>query len=126
MASYTAGAGRTYFPCGTPEPADIGAGGRFDLSGNLCRELLEETGIAIEELDAEPGWTVVHDRCFLGFMKPLVARQSAEELRERIRRHLAADKHPELADMRIVRGPDDIDARMPPSVVAFLERQWRR
>jgi len=126
MASYTAGAGRTYFPCGTPEPADIGAGGRFDLSGNLCRELLEETGIAIEELDAEPGWTVVHDRCFLGFMKPLVARQNAEDLRERIRRHLAADKHPELADMRIVRGPDDIDARMPPSVVAFLERQWRR
>jgi 8-oxo-dGTP pyrophosphatase MutT (NUDIX family) len=125
MASYTAGAGRTYFPCGTPEPADIGADGRLDLSGNLCRELLEETGIAIEELDAEPGWTVVHDRCFLGFMKPLVARQSAEELRERIRRHIAADKHPELADMRIVRGPDDIDARMPPSVVAFLERQWR-
>ena len=125
MASYTAGAGRTYFPCGTPEPADIGADGRLDLSGNLCRELLEETGIAIEELDAEPGWTMVHDRCFLGFMKPLVAQQSAEELRERIRRHIAADKHPELADMRIVRGPDDIDARMPPSVVAFLERQWQ-
>jgi 8-oxo-dGTP pyrophosphatase MutT (NUDIX family) len=126
MASYTAGAGRSYFPCGTPEPADVGADGMLDLGDNLRRELLEETGIAIDELDAEPGWTVVHDRCFLGFMKPLVARQSAEELRERIRRHIAADKHPELADMCIVRGPDDIDARMPPSVVAFLERQWRR
>src|SRR5580658_4422432 len=36
MASYTAGAGRSYFPCGTPEPADVGADGLFDLHGNLC------------------------------------------------------------------------------------------
>jgi hypothetical protein len=125
MASYTAGAGRSYFCCGTPEPADIGGCGAIDLHDNLSRELLEETGIAIGELDAEPGWSMVRDRCFLGFMKRLTARQSAEELRERIRRHIAADKHPELADMRIVRGPADIDAGMPPSVVAFLEREWR-
>ena len=124
MASYTAGAGRTYFCCGTPEPADIGAGGTVDLDDNLSRELLEETGIAIGELDAEPGWSVVRDRCFLGFMKRLQARQSAEELRERIRRHIATDKHPELADMRIVRSPADIDARMPSSVAAFLQREW--
>ena len=31
MASYTAGAGRSYFPCGTPEPDDVSAGGTFDL-----------------------------------------------------------------------------------------------
>lgn len=126
MASYTAGAGRTYFCCGTPEPADIGTGGMIDLDDNVSRELLEETGIAIGELDAEPGWTLVRDRCFLGFMKRLTARDDAETLRERIRRHIASEKHPELADMRIVRGPADIDSRMPPSVVAFLERQWRR
>jgi hypothetical protein len=40
MASYTAGAGRTYFCCGTPEPADIGSGGTIDLDDNLSRELL--------------------------------------------------------------------------------------
>jgi 8-oxo-dGTP pyrophosphatase MutT (NUDIX family) len=83
MASYTAGAGRTYFPCGTPEPNDIGPDGVFDLHGNLSRELLEETGIAVEELDAEPGWTVVRDRCFLGLMKRLTARHGADELRTR-------------------------------------------
>jgi 8-oxo-dGTP pyrophosphatase MutT (NUDIX family) len=126
MASYTAGAGRTYFPCGTPEPDDIGPDGVFDLHGNLSRELLEETGIAIEELDAEPGWTVVRDRCFLGLMKRLTARHGADELRRRIMGHIAGDRHPELADIRIVRGPADIDSRMPPSVTAFLERQWRR
>jgi hypothetical protein len=126
MASYTAGAGRTYFCCGTPEPADIGADGTIDLHDNLSRELLEETGIAVAELDAEPGWTMVRDRCFLGFMKRLTARDDADTLRERIRRHIASEQHPELADIRIVRGPADIDARMPPSVAAFLEQQWRR
>ena len=126
MASYTAGAGRTYFCCGTPEPADIAAGGRIDLDANLGRELLEETGIAIMELDAEPGWTIVRDRCFLGFMKLLTAREDADALRARIGRHLAADPQPELAGMRIVRGPADFDARMPPSVVAYLQRQWRQ
>ena len=59
-------------------------------------------------------------------MKLVISRQSAVELRDRIRRHIAADKHPELADMRIVRSRADIDTRMPPSVVAYLERQWRR
>jgi 8-oxo-dGTP pyrophosphatase MutT (NUDIX family) len=126
MAPYTAGAGSTYFPCGTPEPADVGADGRLDLHGNLSRELLEETGIAIAELDAEPGWTVVRDRCFLGLMKRLTARQGADELRARIMRHIANDKHPELADIRIVRSPADIDSSMPPSVVAYLQREWRR
>jgi len=126
MAPYTAGAGRTYFCCGTPEPADIGADGRIDLDANLGRELFEETGIAAAELEVAPEWTVVRDRCFLGFMKLVTSRQSAEELRDRIRRHIAADKHPELADMRIARSPADIDTRMPPSVVAYLERQWRQ
>jgi len=126
MAAYTAGAGRSYFPCGTPEPDDIGADGMFDLGDNLRRELLEETGIAIAELDAEPGWTVVRDRCFLGLMKRLSARQGADELRARIMRHIAGDKHPELADIRIVRGPADIDSTMPPSVVAYLQREWTR
>lgn len=125
MGSHTAGAGRTYFPCGTPEPADLGPGGTIDLDDNLARELLEETGIAISELDAEPGWILVHDRCFLGFMKRLTARDDADALRARIRRHIAADAQAELADMRIVWEPADMDARMPPSVVAFLEREWR-
>jgi hypothetical protein len=59
-------------------------------------------------------------------MKRLTARQNADELRARIIRHIAADKHPELADIRIVRGPDDIDSSMPPSVVAYLQREWTR
>ena len=114
MASYTANAGALYFPCGTPEPADVGPDGTLDLADNLSRELLEETGIASAELAAAPGWTMVRDGCYLGLLKDLTASQSAAELRDRMLRHNASEPQPEFADVRIVRGPDDFHPRMPP------------
>jgi 8-oxo-dGTP pyrophosphatase MutT (NUDIX family) len=126
MAPHTAAAGLRYFPCGTPEPDDMDASGRFDLPGNLRRELLEETGIAIEELDCEPGWSFVRDRCFVGLLKRVTARESADVLRSRIMGYLARETRPEFCDIRIIRGPGDLDARMPAFVVAFLQAMWRQ
>jgi hypothetical protein len=125
MSPSTAGAGQLYFPCGTPAPEDIGADGVLDLAGSLGRELLEETGIDIATLDAEPRWCLVRDRGFLALMKVLVASEHAEELRSRVMRHIASEPQPELSDIRIVRGRADLDPRMPPFIVAFLEQAWR-
>jgi 8-oxo-dGTP pyrophosphatase MutT (NUDIX family) len=126
MAPYTASGGQLYFPCGTPEPADVDAGGALDLAGNLCRELREETGIDIGTLTVEPGWTLVRDRGFMGLMRRVTAAENADDLRARIMRYLASERQPELSDIRIVRGPDDLDPRMPRFVVAFLEEVWRQ
>jgi 8-oxo-dGTP pyrophosphatase MutT (NUDIX family) len=126
MASDTAAAGRIYFPCGTPEPDDIGAGGAFDLTGNLRRELLEETGIEVGELTAAQGWNLVQDRGFIGLLKRVTAQQTADELRRRILSNLAQQTRPEFTDIHIVRGPADLDPRMPLFVVAFLEHAWRQ
>jgi 8-oxo-dGTP pyrophosphatase MutT (NUDIX family) len=126
MAPSTAPAGLLYFPCGTPDPADIGAGGALDLAGSVRRELREETGLDIGELTAEPGWTLVHDRGFLALMKRLSARQNADELRDRIVRYLLNDPHPEFSDIRIVRERGDLDANMPAYVAAYLEMAWRQ
>jgi 8-oxo-dGTP pyrophosphatase MutT (NUDIX family) len=126
MAPDTSAAGLLYFPCGTPEPDDIGADGFFDLAGNLRRELLEETGLDVGELESEDGWTLVRDRCYAALLKRLTARQNAEELRARIMRHIAGEKRPELVDIHILRGPADFNARMPPFVTLFLQAMWRR
>jgi 8-oxo-dGTP pyrophosphatase MutT (NUDIX family) len=126
MAPDTAGAGLLYFPCGTPEPDDVDENGAFDLAGNLRRELLEETGIDPAELAAAPGWSFLRDRGYIAFMKRLTARQGAEELRARIMRHIASQTRPELVDIRILRGPADLDPRLPPFMVAFLEHAWRQ
>jgi hypothetical protein len=38
--------------------------------------------------------------------------------------HLATEAQPELADIRIVRGPADYDPAMPAFVTAFLEAHF--
>jgi 8-oxo-dGTP pyrophosphatase MutT (NUDIX family) len=123
MASSTANAGLVTFPCGTPEPADLDAG-RLDLAANLGRELLEETGIGIGELRAEPGWTMVRDRCYLAFLKVLAAAENADALRARIMRHLDREQRPEFVDIRIVRSPADLEPAMPRFVSGFLTDLW--
>ena len=91
MAPHTSSAGLCYFPCGTPEVADLTIDGALDLVVNLRRELKEETGIELNELQAEPGWTLVHDRRIFALVKRLGALESADQLRSRILRHLASE-----------------------------------
>ena len=123
MGPHTANAGRIYFPCGTPDPKDI-AGGQVDLDFSVGRELKEETGFDIAEFTAEPGWTTVFDLPLIAHMKVLRHRERAAVLRARMLGHLARERQPELADIRIVRGPADFDPAMPRFVTAFLARQF--
>jgi 8-oxo-dGTP pyrophosphatase MutT (NUDIX family) len=124
MAAHTANAGQVYFPCGTPDPDDI-VDGRVDLEHSARRELTEETGLNFEDLQAEPGWLCVLTGPCAMHAKLVRARQPAEELRRRILGHLASERQPELADIRIVRGPADLDPMMPPFIVAFLRHMWK-
>jgi len=126
MAPHTASAHQLYFPCGTPEPSDTNDRQQLGLQENLRRELREETGLNIEELIAGPRWTLIHDRGLMAFMKQLTSRQSADELRGRILRHLATERQPELSDIYVVRGRSQLDSRMPPFVTKFLEAAWAR
>jgi hypothetical protein len=126
MAPYTARAGRLYFPCGSPDPSDINDRGQFDPIGHLDRELQEETGIGIDEFDAGPGWMLARDRCSVALIRQLKSRQNANDLRRRVISHIRAEQQPELSDVHIVRGPAQLDERMPTFVKAFLQEQWRQ
>jgi hypothetical protein len=124
MGPHTAGAGFKYFPCGTPEPDDL-VDGKADLAGNIAREIREETGLKVGDLDIAPGWILVVDRCFRAFIQRLDASEPADRLRARILRHLAGERRPELSAIHIVRAPADFDSRMAPFVTAFLTEAWR-
>jgi 8-oxo-dGTP pyrophosphatase MutT (NUDIX family) len=123
MGPHTANAGHIYFPCGTPDPDDI-VGGSVDLDLSVQRELKEETGLDIAAFTAEPGWTTVFDQPLIAHIKVLHSEEGAEALRARILSHLAKEKQPELADILIVRGPDDFKPAMRRFVTAFLAQRF--
>jgi 8-oxo-dGTP pyrophosphatase MutT (NUDIX family) len=123
MGAHTANAGRIYFPVGTPDPGDI-VDGKVDLDLNVRRELKEETGFDVAEFSAEPGWTTVFDLPLIAHIKVLRSRDSAEALRARVLDHLARERQPELADVRVVRGPADFDPMMPRFITAFLASRF--
>jgi len=123
MGTQTFNAGQIYFPCGTPDPDDI-VNGKVDLDFSIRRELKEETGFDAAEFNAEPGWATVVDGALIAQIKVLRARQDADTLRARMLDYLAGETQPELADIRIVRGPADLDPMMPRFVRAFLAQRF--
>jgi 8-oxo-dGTP pyrophosphatase MutT (NUDIX family) len=123
MNSHTLNAGKIYFPAGTPEPNDIN-GEMVDLASSIHREVAEETGIAPADYAEEAGWTCVFSDAHIAQIKQLHARETAAALRARIMANLAREPEPELAGIRIARGPADLDPMMPPFVSAFLTHVW--
>ena len=123
MGAHTANAGWIYFPAGTPDPNDV-IDGKVDLDFSVARELKEETGIDIADVAPVPGWTMVQDGQLIVQIKTLRSALTADELRVRMLAHLASEAEPELADIRIVRGPADVDSAMPCFVTAYLRTLW--
>jgi len=120
MAPHTMNAGKTYFPAGTPDPADI-FDGKVDLDASARRELLEETGIAADEAAIRPDWTVVFAPGRIACMKLMTLAVPADQAKARVEAFLASDPSPEFTRMHVVRSAEDIDeARTPTFVAAYL------
>lgn len=119
MGSHTASAGRLYFPCGTPDRDDVRGDG-VDLAGSAEREFLEETGLALPA-GADEEWLLLEGEGKLAFLRPVRFPETAGILLARAEAHRQAEADPELAGLRALRGPADIDPdRMPGFVRAYL------
>jgi 8-oxo-dGTP pyrophosphatase MutT (NUDIX family) len=123
MAPSTSIAGTWLFPCGTPDPDDVN-GGMLDLAGSARRELFEETGLDLGAMQAEEGWTLVHDGSFVALIKRVTASENAEDLRAQISAYLAREAQPEFSEIRILRDMADADIDMPPFLHAYLAAAW--
>lgn len=108
MADHTANAGAVYFAAGTPDLSDV-FDGRVDLAASVRRELLEETGIAPDEVAIAPDWTVVVAPARVGCMKIMRMAETAERIKARVEAFLAQDAHAELTRMHIVRDAREIE-----------------
>jgi 8-oxo-dGTP pyrophosphatase MutT (NUDIX family) len=124
MGAHTANAGRIYFPAGTPDPDDV-IDGRVDLAGSVIRELMEETGLGVQDVTITDGFTAIHRGQRLAVMRDLRVSGSAEDVRARVQKNLHAQHDRELDDLFIVRHARDIDpARMPDFIVDFLRARF--
>jgi 8-oxo-dGTP pyrophosphatase MutT (NUDIX family) len=119
MGAHTATAGQIYFAAGTPDPNDI-TGETVDLESGVMRELTEETGLGLTDVEPAPGWHATPLGQRLALMKIVQARADAATLQARIGAFLAREPQPELAGIYIVRSIADLSPKMPPYVAAFL------
>ncbi|QFU16038.1 NUDIX hydrolase [Microvirga thermotolerans] len=122
MSHDTANGGRVYFPAGTPDRSDLRDGGRVDLATSLTRELREETGLTEADYTLSDEWIVVERWPAVALMRHATLHIPAAEGAERIRAAIAAQEHPELSDVRIVRRAEDID---PKTMPLFLQSFFR-
>jgi len=121
MGRHTANDGRIYFPSGTPDLSDLQPDGSVDLATSVTRELAEETALPEEVYDIADEWILVRTGLAAAFMRPILCREPAEAVADRIRAAIAAQEEPELSDAAVIRGPEDIDpGKMPHTVQAYL------
>ena len=95
-------------------------------TGLSIREIAEETGLTDADFSVTPGWHAVVAGSRVALMKRIDVPHPAEQVRERMLRHLASEPQPELSDIRIVRSVADFDPRMPGFVTAYLSHAWGR
>jgi hypothetical protein len=119
MGPHTTNAGQIYFPGGTPDRNDID-GDRVDLEAGVRREVQEETGLAPDQFEIDPGWHCLPAGPMIALLKPMRSKATAAQLRQRILDHIESGPNPELAGAAIVRSISDIQPAMPAFIRTFF------
>ncbi|PVE25383.1 hypothetical protein DC522_05650 [Microvirga sp. KLBC 81] len=122
MGVHTTNAGRVYFAAGTPDLSDLRPDGTVDLASSLTRELIEETGLQESEFHVDDEWIIVQRWPTIALLRMVTLPMTVEEGAALIRANIAKDPEPELQDVRIIRGVEDIDPKtMPLFLQSFFE-----
>jgi 8-oxo-dGTP pyrophosphatase MutT (NUDIX family) len=105
MGTHTANPGRVYCAAGSLDPDDI-RDGICDIDGNMAREVMEETGLDLRDAQRSDGYHALYERGIVTVFRLYRFAETAEELVDRIERHIAVDPHGELDAVYAVRTPD--------------------
>jgi len=105
MGPKTANAGQVYFAAGSLEDVDV-IDGRCDVEKNMRREVLEETGIDLDEAEGGEGYHAVHIRRRVTLVKLFRFRETADALIARIEAHIRVAEEEEIAGAVAIRSAD--------------------
>lgn len=118
MATHNAVGGRIYFPAGSNDDQDI-VDGAVDFDGNARREVLEETGIDLNDAVRKSGYTIVVSERSLALFRCYHFDQSGEELIRQAQQFIASEAVPELSHVLMIGQGDVLDERSPAYIHAF-------
>jgi 8-oxo-dGTP pyrophosphatase MutT (NUDIX family) len=105
MAKHTSNPGRVYCAAGSLDPEDI-RDGVCDMDGNMAREVLEETGVALSDAQSVSGFHALHDRGVVTVLRVYRFAETADQLIERIGRHIDEDPEPEIDEALAIRSAE--------------------
>lgn len=119
--------GQAYMPGGFIDQHDVSADGTIDIEASITREVAEETGLGPDVLTREAGFLVTFTGALVSLAVGYRSHLSSQDMRTRIRDHIAAQDMPELADAVIVRDVDELEGIAMPQyarvTLAWLFRQ---
>ncbi len=128
MSSITANAGKVYCASGSLEEDDI-VDGRIDLDANMAREVAEETGLALDDMEPEPDYFCAWCGQIVMFYRFFQSSVEAAGLMERVRDHMRRDTEGEIDAVLAITGDnrDDFDYAhsMPPVLDLVFGRRGR-
>lgn len=120
MASHNAVGGRIYFPAGSNDDQDI-VDGEVDFAGNARREVLEETGIDLNNAARRSGISLVMSERSLALFRCYYFEQSADELEQQAQQFIAGEDVPELSRVLMIGQGDGLDERSPAYISTFTD-----
>lgn len=112
MSVRTANPGQVYFAAGSFEPIDI-VGGRVDPVRNMHREVSEETGIDLTQVQHEPDFYALSKASGMVLFRRYFLEQTANEIAGSIAAHVASEADPEIDGAYIIRNVDGIPEQTP-------------
>ncbi len=102
-------AGQAYLPGGFIDDRDVGADGSIDMTASALREVEEETGLAVCDLEVLPGLIVTVAGPSVALVVEMSSALAATDLRAEMLARIARQPDPELADVVILRHAPAID-----------------
>lgn len=105
MGAHTVNAGQVYFAAGSLEEIDV-VDGRCDIEGNMRREVLEETGLDLRDAVAGEGYFASQHQRVVTVFRLFRFDLAAQEMIERIERHMLVAEDKEIAGAVAIRSAD--------------------
>nr|WP_272211454.1 hypothetical protein [Marinicella sp. W31]MDC2877342.1 hypothetical protein [Marinicella sp. W31] len=117
MSNITANAGKVYCASGSLEEDDI-VDGRIDLDANMAREVAEETGLTLGDMEAGPDYYCARYDQIVMFYRFFRSELDADALMAKVHQHISQDTEKEIDAVLAITGDnrDDFDYAhsMPP------------